>query len=80
LAICLASATLAVGKRKSLRRLVLAAALIWLIGTASYLAGCAEGFPKPATSTATPAGSYVLTVTGAAGTDMHSTTVTLVVQ
>jgi trimeric autotransporter adhesin len=80
LAICLASGTFTSLKRKSLRQLAPLAGLILMIATASYLAGCAEGFPKPASSTGTPAGSYVLKVTGTSGTDTHSTTVTLVVQ
>jgi YVTN family beta-propeller protein len=79
-AICLTIASFAVGKRQLFRRLAAAIALFLLTVTAGYIAGCAEGFPKPASSASTPAGTYVIKVTGTSGTDVHSTTVTLVVQ
>jgi len=81
----LAGVSFAGFKRKPLRRLVPVAGLILLIVTAGYLAGCAGGFPSETssgseTSTGTPAGTYTIRVTGTSGTDVHSTTVTLIVQ
>jgi hypothetical protein len=71
-------------RHKPLRRLAPVAALILLIVTAGYLAGCAGGFPNLETSTTnpggTPAGTFTITVTATSGTDVHMTTVTLIVQ
>jgi hypothetical protein len=61
-------------------RLVPAGAMVLLMVTIGYLAGCAQGFPKTTTTSGTLAGTYILTVTGTSGTDGHATTVTLVVQ
>jgi hypothetical protein len=67
--------------RKLGRRLVPLAGMVLLIVTIGYLSGCTgSGFPKLATTTGTPAGTYVISVTGTSGTDVHSTTVTLIVQ
>jgi hypothetical protein len=53
-------------------------ALILLFVAAGYIAGCAGGVA--AAPSGTPAGTYTITVTGTSGTDVHSTSVTLVVQ
>ena len=63
--------------RKSARRLAPAVALLFLIVTTANLVGCAGGFPV---APGTPAGTYLITVSGGSGTDSHSTTVTLIVQ
>jgi hypothetical protein len=55
-----------------------AALIIALILTVTFIAGCAN--TAPLRSTGTPAGSYVLTVTGTSGTNVRSTTVTMIVQ
>ena len=55
-----------------------AALFITLIVAVTFIAGC--GTTSRPASTGTPAGNYVLTVTGTSGTDVRSTTVTMVVQ
>jgi hypothetical protein len=55
-----------------------AALIITLVVTVAFIAGCGST-SRPA-STGTPAGTYVLTVTGTSGTDAHSAAVTMVVQ
>jgi len=72
-----------IARGKTLRRLVPVAALTLLIVTAGYVAGCAGGFPELESSSGgvvTPAGTYTITVIATSGTDMHTTTVTLIVQ
>jgi hypothetical protein len=65
--------------RHRLPRVVPVAALfITLIVAVTFIAGC--GTTSRPASTGTPAGNYVLTVTGTSGTDVRSTTVTMVVQ
>jgi len=78
----LALATTSIAKfgRRTARRLVPAAFALLLISV-GYISGCSGGgFPKVGSNLGTPAGSYTITVTGTSGTDVHSTTVTLVVQ
>src|SRR6202167_1076132 len=65
--------------RHRLPRVVPVAALfITLIVAVTFIAGC--GTTSRPASTGTPAGNYVLTVTGTSGTDVRSTTVTMIVQ
>jgi hypothetical protein len=68
--------------RRPLRRLAPIAALILLIVTAGYVAGCAGGFPQLQmfNPNVTPAGTFTITVTATSGTDVHTTTVTLIVE
>lgn len=67
--------------RRSIRRLIPIGAFALLLISAGYLSGCAgSGFPKVGSNLGTPAGTYTITVTGTSGTDVHTTTVTLVVQ
>jgi hypothetical protein len=82
LSLAILSAGLSLGNlnRKLRRRLVPLAGLALLIVAAGCLAGCTGGFPASQAATGTPAGTYIITVTGTSGTDMHSTTVTLIVQ
>jgi hypothetical protein len=80
LAMLLAAIAMAFRKRMPLRRLVPVAALILLIVATGYIAGCAGGFPGLQPPPGTPAGTYPLVVTGTSGTDVHTTTVTLIVQ
>jgi YVTN family beta-propeller protein len=65
---------------RSHRRLVPLAGLACIAVAAIYISGCAEGFPRLPVNSGTPAGTYVITVTGTSGTLHHSTTVTLTVQ
>ena len=60
------------------RRWVQAGALALLIATAGYLAGCSN--TPHVHSNGTPAGTYSITVTVSAGTDVHTTTASLTVQ
>lgn len=81
LGMSLGALTLAKAHGKMRRRLIPFAVLALLIVTAGYLAGCTgEGFPRLGVTAGTPAGSYSITVKGASGTDVHSTTVTLIVE
>jgi hypothetical protein len=67
--------------RQSLRRLIPIGAFALLLISVGYISGCSGGgFPRVGSNTGTPAGTYTITVTGTSGTDVHSTTVTLVVQ
>ncbi len=65
---------------RSSRRLATLGGLAFMAVAAIYLSGCAEGFPRLPVNSGTPAGVYVITVTGTSGTLHHSTTVTLTVQ
>jgi hypothetical protein len=81
LALALTSLGFAKLGRRSIRRLIPIGAFALLLISAGYLSGCAgSGFPKVGSNLGTPAGTYTITVTGTSGTDVHSTTVTLVVQ
>jgi hypothetical protein len=78
LAMLVAGAGFAGFARRPLGRLAPVAALILLVVAAGYIAGCAGNVV--AAPTGTPAGTYTITVTGTSGTDVHSTSVTLVEQ
>nr|HEV7954572.1 hypothetical protein [Candidatus Acidoferrales bacterium] len=81
LALALTSLGFAKLGRRSVRRLIPIGAFALLLISAGYLSGCAgSGFPKVGSNLGTPAGTYTITVTGTSGTDVHTTTVTLVVQ
>jgi hypothetical protein len=68
------------GKRTA-RRLVPIGAFALLLISVGYISGCSGGgFPKVGSNNGTPAGTYTVTVTGTSGSDVHSTTVTLIVQ
>jgi uncharacterized repeat protein (TIGR01451 family) len=54
------------------------ASIVILIGVG--LAGCAKSAGPPPPPSGTPAGTYPLTVTATSGSDVHTATVTLVVQ
>jgi hypothetical protein len=67
--------------RRSLRKLIPIGAFAVLLISVGYISGCSGGgFPKVGSNLGTPAGTYTVTVTGTSGADVHSTTVTLVVQ
>jgi hypothetical protein len=78
--LALATLTLAKFNRRNVRRLIPIGALAVLLISAAYVSGCNGGFPELSKNTGTPAGTYTITVTGTSGADVHSTTVTLVVQ
>ncbi len=63
---------------RPMRRFAPIAALILLIVSTGYLAGCMES--PVINPNGTPSGSYGIIVTATSGTDVHTTTVTLVVQ
>jgi hypothetical protein len=63
---------------RPVRRFAPIAALILLVVSTGYLAGCAE--TPVVNPNGTPSGSYGITVTATSGTDVHTTVVTLVVQ
>jgi hypothetical protein len=65
------------GRKRFPRMLMLVFMLAGLGVTTSLLTGCGGGF---AASPSTPAGNYIITVTGTSGAFQASTTVTLVVQ
>jgi hypothetical protein len=65
---------IALGPKRTPRKLVLALALAVLGSTTAFVTGCGGGFGTPST----PAGNY--TVTGTSGSFQASTTVTLSVQ
>ena len=65
------------GRKRIPRMLVLVFMFACLGVTTSLLTGCGGGF---ASSPSTPAGNYIVTVTGTSGTFQASTTVTLVVR
>jgi hypothetical protein len=81
LALALTSLGFAKLGRRSIRRLIPIGAFALLLISAGYLSGCAgSGFPKVGSNLGTPAGTYTITVTGTSGADVHTTTVTLIVQ
>jgi sugar lactone lactonase YvrE len=67
----------ALGRKRIPRMLMLVFMLAGLGATTSLLTGCGGGF---ASTPSTPAGNYIITVTGTSGAFQASTTVTLVVQ
>ena len=78
LAFLLAGIALASFSARPARRCAPVAALILLIVSTGYLAGCME---TPVTNpNGTPTGTFTITVTATSGTDVHTTAVTLVVQ
>jgi hypothetical protein len=77
----IAATSLAKSGSRTVRRFIPIAAFAMLLISTSYISGCSGGgFPRVGANTGTPAGTYTVTVTGTSGTDVHSTTVTLVVQ
>jgi sugar lactone lactonase YvrE len=63
---------------RPVRRFAPVAALILLIASVGYIAGCAE---TPVTNpNGTPTGTFTITVTASSGYDVHTSAVTLVVQ
>ena len=77
----LATASLAKFRKQTARRLIPISAFALLLISISYISGCSgSGFPRVGSNTSTPAGTYTVTVTGTSGTDVHTTTVTLIVQ
>ena len=79
LAVSLAGLGIAGVERKPLRRWASLGALVLLIATASYLAGCLHNSPRATLPGGTPTGAYSITVTATSGADVHSTTVVLTV-
>jgi hypothetical protein len=80
LAMAFATSSAVKSGKRAVRRLVPIGAFALLLISAGYLSGCAGGFPKLGSNSGTPAGTYTVTVTGTSGTDVHTTTVTLIVQ
>jgi len=79
--VAFATASLAKFGKQTARRLIPIAAFALLLISISYISGCSGGgFPRIGSNTSTPAGTYTVTVTGTSGTNVHTTTVTLVVQ
>ena len=78
LAMLIAGVRFAGFARRPLGRVAPVAALILLIVAAGYIAGCAG--QVAAVPAGTPAGTYTITVTGTFGTDVHTTSATLIVQ
>jgi hypothetical protein len=79
--LALASLGFAKFGRRRMRRVIPIGVFALLLISAGYISGCSGGgFPKVGSPTGTPAGTYPITVTGTSGTDVHSTTVTLIVQ
>jgi hypothetical protein len=78
-AVSLAGLGIAGVERKPLRRWASLGALVLLIATASYLAGCLHNSPRAGLPGGTPTGAYSITVTATSGADVHSTTVVLTV-
>jgi Domain of unknown function DUF11/FG-GAP-like repeat/Putative binding domain, N-terminal len=68
-------------RSRTARHLIPIGAFALLLVSVGYISGCnGGGFPKIGSNAGTQAGSYTITVTGASGSDVHSTTVSLVVQ
>jgi hypothetical protein len=65
-----------IGARRKLRRAMFL--FLLCICTSGLFTGCSNS--ESYTTALTPAGIYIITITGTAGTDIHTTTVTLVVQ
>ena len=80
LALLLAAIGLGGFDRKPVRHLAPLAALVLLVVTAGFVAGCAETPTTTPNPFGTPAGTYTIKVTATSATDSHSTNVTLTVQ
>jgi hypothetical protein len=79
--VLLTTASLAKFNRSVARKLIPIGVFAVLLISVSYISACSGGgFPKVGSNLGTPAGTFTVTVTGTSGTDVHSTTVTLVVQ
>jgi hypothetical protein len=79
--LALSAASLAKFSKRNARRLIPISAFALLLFSVGYISGCSGGgFPRIGSNTSTPAGTYTVTVTGTSGTNVHTTTVTLVVQ